>query len=85
MTRYEDRWDSLIQYWVYKIWPDLSWKLIKCQIRKESSFDPSAVSSCGAVGLMQLMPAKARDLGIAKEELFNPEKNLEAGIKYFKI
>ena len=79
-----DRWDSLIQYWAEKVWPGTDWRLIKCQIRWESAFDPKAVSSCGAVGLMQIMPATGQYLGVSRDKLFDPESNLKAGIAYLK-
>ena len=79
-----DRWDSLIQYWTEKNWPDADWRLIKCQIRQESAFNPKAVSPCGAIGLMQIMPATGQYLGVSREKLFNPETNLKAGIAYLK-
>ena len=49
-------------------------------VRRESAFDPCAVSSKGAVGLMQLMPATASSLGVT--DPFEPEQNLAAGAKY---
>ncbi len=79
-----DRWDSLIQYWAAKIWPEMDWLLIKCQIRQESAFNSKAVSSCGAIGLMQIMPATGQYLGVSRENLFDPETNLKAGISYLK-
>ena len=79
-----DRWDSLIQYWAEKVWPGTDWHLIKCQIRQESAFNPEAVSSCGAVGLMQIMPATGQHLGVSREKLFDPETNIQAGIAYLK-
>jgi soluble lytic murein transglycosylase-like protein len=36
----------------------------------------------GAVGLMQLMPATAAELGLRGDEIRNPAKNIEAGVKY---
>lgn len=74
--------DNLIRDAVATIWPQLDWQLIRCQIRQESNFMPDAISSCGAIGLMQLLPETARDLGFTREELFIPEKNLRAGITY---
>jgi NTE family protein len=74
--------DNLIRDAVATIWPQLDWQLIKCQIRQESDFRPDAISSCGAIGLLQLMPETARELGFTRDELFIPEKNLRAGITY---
>lgn len=48
--------------------------------RVESNFDPRAVSSAGAQGLGQLMPATARELGVV--DPFDPYQNLEASSRY---
>jgi len=54
--------------------------LIRAVIRTESAFDPLAVSSAGAQGLMQLMPALADELGVA--DAFDPRENIMAGTRY---
>ncbi len=56
--------------------------LVKAVVEVESDFDPKAMSSVGAKGLMQIMPDTAKDLGI--KDPFDPEDNLEGGIRYLK-
>lgn len=56
--------------------------LVAAMVRAESAFDPGAVSVKGARGLLQLMPATARRFGVPTGDLFNPERNLEAGTRY---
>jgi soluble lytic murein transglycosylase-like protein len=50
-------------------------------MRAESGFNPAAVSPKGAIGLMQLMPATARDLGVDPR---NPGDNADAGTRYLR-
>ena len=56
--------------------------LIRSIIDQESKFDHRAVSRAGARGLMQLMPATARSLGVRNS--FDPEENIRAGVRHFR-
>ena len=51
----------------------------------ESHFNANAHSRSGPVGLVQILPGTASKLGFSKEQLKNPEINLEAGATYLKV
>lgn len=54
--------------------------LVKAVARIESCFDRRAISSAGAKGLMQLMPATAAQYGVT--DIFNVQQNVNAGVSY---
>ncbi len=73
--------------------------LLLALVKRESTFNPKAISHNGAVGLMQLMPPAAQDLGLkvpsyqnvrkptpnsSVDERFHPFKNLDAGVRYLR-
>ncbi len=61
---------------------DLDPLLIIAQMRQESVFRTHAVSTKGATGLMQLMPATAKRFGV--KNIHDPKQNIEAGAKYMR-
>lgn len=72
-------YDDLIQEYAAR--HELDWRLIAAQIFHESSFDPDARSWSGAVGLMQILPRTARQVGVTGD-LTHPETNIRAGVRY---
>ena len=61
----------------------MDYEMVKAVIQTESSWDHKAVSSSGAIGLMQVLPSTAWDeFKTPKEDLYDPYVNVTVGIKY---
>lgn len=60
------------------------WRLMAAQCYQESAFDPNAVSWAGARGLMQIMPSTAQHLNLPMEQIYHPEKNIQAAARYLR-
>lgn len=60
----------------------VSEKLLKAVAKAESNFNPSATSNKGAAGVMQLMPATARSLGV--DDPYDAKSNIMGGAKYLR-
>lgn len=73
-------YDQLFKKYAPEI--DWDWRLLASLAYTESNFDTTAVSWAGAKGLMQLMPATARAMGVPPGKEQNPEESIKAAVKY---
>ena len=81
LTRNPAEFDSIIAS--YSNQYGVPGSLVKAVIHAESGYNPNAVSSKGAAGLMQLMPGTAQQLKVS--DSFNPSDNIRGGVKYLKF
>ena len=63
---------------------DFDWLMIAAQAYQESKLDQSKRSPAGAIGIMQVMPATAKDPVVAIPNIENAEDNVHAGVKYLR-
>lgn len=73
-------YDDLFKKYAKEI--DWDWRMLASLAYTESNFDTTAVSWAGAKGLMQLMPATARAMGMPPGMEQNPEESIKAAVKY---
>jgi soluble lytic murein transglycosylase len=76
----EARLADLIDHHSYSA--DLDPKLVRAVIQVESGYNASALSNKGAMGLMQLMPGTARELGVS--DPYDPDENIHGGTAYLR-
>lgn len=74
----ESKYSPIIEKYAqqYGVRPDV----VKSMMKQESGFNPNARSGAGAMGLMQLMPGTAKDMGVTN--VYDPEQNIKGGVKY---
>lgn len=71
---------DLIDLWAFD--RELDPRLVRAVVQVESGYNPRALSRKGAIGLMQLMPETARDMGV--DDPWDPEQNVRGGTAYLR-
>ena len=79
-SRPNDTYDDIIRKAAQ--YHGVDFALVKAVIKAESDFNPYAVSSAGAQGLMQIMPSNFKSFDL--DDPFDPERNITAGTRYLK-
>jgi membrane-bound lytic murein transglycosylase F len=74
-------WDGVFRKYAQLY--NFDWRLLAAQAYQESRFDPQARSLAGAVGLLQVLPRTARELGFSRPE--EPDQGAHAGIKFLSV
>jgi membrane-bound lytic murein transglycosylase MltF len=64
---------------------DFDWLLVAAQAYQESGLDQSIRSPVGAIGVMQVMPATAKDKNVGIPDIHKVEPNIHAGVKYLRF
>ncbi len=87
-TQTEDmkRFTALTEYFKkYATQYDFDWLLVMAQAYQESGLDQKTRSPVGAIGVMQMMPATAKDKNVGIPDIHNVEPNVHAGVKYLRF
>ncbi len=79
-SRYARSYDQIIEK--HAAYYQVPSQLVRAVIQVESGFNPRAVSAKGAMGLMQLMPATAVEMGVRNP--FDPNENIRGGVAYLR-
>jgi membrane-bound lytic murein transglycosylase MltF len=80
-----ERFKVLVQFFKrYGKQYDFDWLLLAAQGYQESGLDQSVKSKAGAIGVMQVMPATARDRNVGIPDISSAENNVHAGTKYLR-
>lgn len=81
----EGRYDSALRAASRRSMPAAwDWRILKAMVRQESGLRPRARSQAGALGLCQVMPATARELGVPVGSLDEPEVAIDTGTRYLR-